>query len=273
MYAGTTFRHGSGRIVGVHQRIDKAARLTLNNLLDDKNEFPGIKKILHFEGKNGSDGLSLKGSFEDIPWHFIDPNNPDDKAMLVIIENHVQNLINSLKIGDTIKASFDAAWLAHAVTDGLTPVHHYPLGQKIEELFGKPHDERKSLKGKNVIKGKNRRDTLSKNWQYWGVGGVFTSHLSYEMGVASAISTENFDSITISESDINDLIKYGFSKIFIDSVNAIHKLNIHNRYIKNGWTVKLANETKRVLLPEIIKNVVLAWYCAVLASRKVENES
>lgn len=271
MYAGTTLRHGSGKIVGVHQRIDKVARRLLSELFSrgDKYYFPNIKNILYFEGKNGSDGLSLKKLFDDVPWHFIDPDNSDDKILVAIINDHIYNLAKSLRLKDEVKASFDAAWLAHAITDGLTPAHHYPLGQKIEELFGRPYYERKSLKGKNIIRGKNRRDTIIKNWQYWGAGGVMTSHLSYEMGVATAVSTASYDNLTINELN---LINIDFSKsykdYFFESLKKIHDLNMFSRYEKTRWTTKLAKETRDVLLPEIIKSVVVAWAFAVKTSRE-----
>jgi hypothetical protein len=72
MYSGTTFRRHSGRIVGVHQKIDRVARRNLNDLIQKSIKFPGIRSILHFEGKNGPDGLKLKHSKSDSPWNFID---------------------------------------------------------------------------------------------------------------------------------------------------------------------------------------------------------
>lgn len=267
MYAGTTFRRSSGRIVGVHQKIDRTARRSLNSLVSKSLRFPGIRSILHFEGKNGSDGLNLKGSSHDIPWHFIDPTNLNDRALLVIINDHIINLVESLKRQDGVKASFDAAWLAHAITDGLTPAHHYPLNDKIKELFGKSHSERHSLTDKNIIKGKNRRDTIAKNWEYWGAGGVFTAHLMYEMGVASAIATEKFGSFAIGQTDIDHMLEVGFEAFYIESVQKINSLNMYTDFTKTGWTVNLATETKQILVPEIIKMVVLAWYYAAVLSR------
>jgi hypothetical protein len=264
MYSGTTFRRGSGRIVGVHQKIDRVARRNLNKFVLKSLKFPGIRNILHFEGKNGPDGLSLKGSATDIPWHFIDPADPNDKALLIMINDHIYNLTEALKYKDNVRASFEAAWLAHAITDGLTPAHHYPLDDKIKELFGKTHNERRTLKDKNIIHGKNRRDTLSKNWEYWGAGGVFTAHLMYEMGVASTIAPEKFSEFSIKKSDIDYLIEVGFDVLYLESVQKIHNLNIYDNFTKSGWTVGLASETRTVLLPEIIRAVTLAWYQAAL---------
>jgi len=264
MYSGTTFRRGSGNIVGVHQKIDRSARRSLNYYINKSVKFPGIRSILSFEGKNGPDGLKLKGSTNDDPWHFINPANPSDDALIQTIDNHIYNLSIAIKSGDLVKASFDAAWLAHAITDGLTPAHHYALDEKIEELWGKSHSERKGMKDKGLIRGNSGIDTLSKNWQYWGAGGIFTAHLTYEMGVASAIATENYKDFYINQSDIDNLKQVGFRSMFLESVRMVYDLNIYDKYVKSGWTVALASETKEVLVPEIIKCVVLAWYEAVL---------
>ena len=105
-----------------------------------------------------------------------------------MIAGHIFNLRQALRANNTQRAAFEAAWLAHAVVDGLTPAHHYPLDDKIEELWGKPHDERLTIKDKNFIKGTSRRDTFAKNWEYWGAGGVFTAHFMFEWGVASVIA-------------------------------------------------------------------------------------
>ena len=36
---------------------------------------------------------------------------------------------------DKTRAAFEAAWLAHALTDGLTPAHHYPYQEAVSELM------------------------------------------------------------------------------------------------------------------------------------------
>ena len=267
MYSGTTFRRGSGRIVGVHQKIDRAARHTLDKHIKKSLKFPGIRSILHFEGKNGPDGLKLKGSKIDNPWHFINPANPDDHALIVMINDHIFNLSEALRDKNIVRASFEAAWMAHSITDGLTPAHHYALDDKIEELWGKTHDQRRGLKDRNIIRGINRRDTISKNWQYWGAGGVFTAHLLYEMGVASAIASEKFKTIELDSDDIKQLKAEGYESMFMKSLIKIHSLNIYDNFNKDGWNVNLAIETKNVLVPEIIKSVAMAWYQAILLSK------
>jgi hypothetical protein len=267
MYSGTTFRRGSGKIVGVHQKVDRIARRNLNNFIKKSLKFPGIRNILHFEGKNGPDGLKFKKSKQDNPWHFIDPSNPDDRALILIMDDHIFNLAEALKAKNSVRAAFEAAWLAHSITDGLTPAHHYALDEKIRELWGKSHNELISLRDKSIIRGKNRRDTISKNWQYWGSGGIFTAHLMYEMGVASSVAAGRVEPAEISETDIKRLSDGGFEVLFLESARKINNLNIYDSFNKSGWTVELATETKEVLLPEIIKSITLAWYQAAILSK------
>jgi len=260
MYAGTTFRRDSGRIIGVHQKIDRVARRHLKKHLPKTVIFPTISQILHFEGKNGPDGVKRKSPAKDEPRHFIDPSKPDDRALLGLIADHIFNLRQALKTDNTQRAAFEAAWLAHAVVDGLTPAHHYPLDDKIEELWGKPHHERVTIKDKNYIKGNNRRDTFAKNWEYWGAGGVFTAHFMFEWGVASVIAPEKFDASGPSDDDIARLERDGFESVFMAAVHKIDRMKMYDEFGKQGWTRSLADKTKKVLVPEIISLVCLAWY-------------
>lgn len=264
MYAGTTFRRDSGQIIGVHQKIDRVARRQLKKLIPRDTFFPMISQILHFEGNNGPDGIKRKSPSKDEPWHYIDPLNPDDKGLTVIINDHMVNLTTALSDKNEQRAAFEAAWLAHAVVDGLTPAHHYPLSDKIEELWGRPHTERLNKREKTIIKGINRRDTLSKNWQYWGIGGVFSAHLAFELGVASTITTQRFNEAYPSKHDIDLLKKDGFEVRFMYAVHKIYALGMYDRFGESGWTLRLANQTRKILIPEIIKIVCLAWYNAAM---------
>lgn len=270
MYAGTTLRRHSGKIVGVHQKIDRIARRGINKYLPKDVLFPDIKEILHFEGKNGPDAIRYMIPAIDKPWHFIDPAKADDRMLLVVIENHIVNLSDAIKSGDNVRASFECSWLAHSVVDGLTPSHHYPLHDKIEELWGKPRHEIESGKIKKIIHGKNRRDTLIKTWEYWGAGGVMTAHLMFELGVASAISAGSFKRVGATIDDIKHLHKYGFEAEFMKSLNFINDMKLYDKFGKTGWTRQLANKTKKVLIPEIVKVVMLAWYQALITAGVAE---
>lgn len=267
MYAGTTFRDKSGGFIGVHQKIDRVARIKLSDIIDDYY-FPDIKQILHFEGNNGPDGIKRKSPSVDEPWHFIDPTKPDDMKLRQMITDHIDNLSNALKTHDEKRASFEAAWLSHAVSDGLTPAHHFPLSDKIEQLWGRPKEDRLSVIDKNIIKGKNKRDTVSSNWEYWGAKGVFSTHVLFELGVASSIKTYKFSKLSLSKNLAEEIEKNGFDAYFTKKVQEIFALNMYERYWKSGWTNRIARETRQVLLPEIITAVSLAWYAAVLKANQ-----
>lgn len=263
MYAGTTFRRDSGRIVGVHQKIDRVSRRLLKHIIAKDDFFPTISEILHFEGVNGPDAIKRKSPSKDEPWHYIDPAKPEDRGLIDLINDHMTNLTVALRSGNDERAAFEAAWLAHAIVDGLTPAHHYPLSDKIEELWGRPHTERVTKREKTIIKGTNRRDTISKNWQYWGAGGVFSAHLAFELGVASTIAPHRFNDSGPSQSDISTLEKIGFEAVFMQSMHKIYYLRMYDEFGAMGWTRDLANQTRKVLIPEIIKIVCLAWYNAL----------
>ena len=262
MYSGTTFRHHSGNVVGVHQRIDRVAKRHLIHHIGHEPFFPSIKTILRFEGKNGPDGVKSKSPSQDEPWHYISPDAGPDDPLIHIITDHMHNLSKALKEKDEIRSGFEASWLAHAIVDGLTPAHHYPLAEKIEELWGKPHTERKSTRDKIIITSKKKRDMVAKNWQYWGTKGVFSLHWSFEWGVASSITLNQFKDIEVSEADFKKLEKEGFVAFFLDSVQKVHALGMYEEFAKTGWSVRLGNASRKKLIPIIMKNVCLAWYAA-----------
>lgn len=156
MYSGTTFRTKSGRLMGVHQRIDKVARRHIAPFVSRKIGFPTAKQILHFEGLNGPDGIKRKSPAKDEPWHYINPADPTDTALLDMIDEHINNLAKALQTKNIQRAAFEAAWMAHAITDGLTPAHHYPLEEKLEELRdGRGIETRTTAKEKILLPGKN----------------------------------------------------------------------------------------------------------------------
>ncbi len=268
MYSGTTFREKSGRILGVHQRIDRLARRNLTRHLPKGSKFPAINEILHFEGKNGPDGIKRKSPSEDEPWHHINPDDPNDSGLLTLIDNHIHNLAVALKSKNQERAAFEAGWLAHAVTDGLTPAHHANLADTIEELWGKSHTERTTIRDKAIIKGDGGIDTLKKNWRYWGGGGVFTAHYMFEWGIAMAMSPRFPDTTGANANDVIRLEQHGYQELFQESLRKVTSLHMYETFGAKGWTRELATQTNKELIPEIVKAVTLAWYQAVLLAEK-----
>lgn len=271
MYSGTTLRTKSGRVMGVHQRIDRLARRGLDDLTLKHSAFPGIRAILHFEGLNGPDGIKRKSPGQDEPWHYIDPSDPNDNALREMIEDHIVNLSEALAINNQTRAAFEAAWLAHAITDGLTPAHHYPLEEKLEELRGNESLEtRDSVLKKIFVPGKNKMALLRNNWEYWGAKGVMTTHFGFELGVATTISAARVKEIVPSISNITRVKEHGFIHVFDDALKHVAKLDLYDEYIKAGWTRRLARDTREKLVPEIVQTVSLAWYDAVLRAEEIK---
>ena len=269
MYAGTTYGKKSGRFMGVHQRIDKVARRCVTILLKKDEFFPLASEILHFEGNNGPDGIKRKSPSVDEPWHFIDPEKPEDTTVFEMIVDHQVNLARALKTKNHERAAFEAAWMAHAIVDGLTPAHHFPLADKIEELFGMPHHERSTVREKNIIKGENRRDTLSKNWQYWGKNGIFMNHFVFEFGVATAIVGKKFNKIVITDKDVKELQKKGYEHVFSQIMKEVLALRTYEEFTENGWSKQLRETVRVELVPLIVRAVVLGWSEALLINRGV----
>lgn len=251
-------------MAGVHQRIDRLASRNIRSLLPDDDSFPNIKQILHFEGNNGPDGIKRKSPSVDEPWHYIDPNNPNDRGLLDLINDHQQNLTQALRDNNQSRAAFEAAWLAHAIVDGLTPAHHYPLSDTIEKLWGKPKEQRLTVLQKNIIKGSSKRDSLDRNWQYWGAKGIFSTHVLFELGVASSMTTHRFAKAVPTEAQLDTLAKNGFSDLLVQAVHTIHDLDMYHEFWSYGWTTRLARDTRRILIPHITIMVTLAWYESIM---------
>lgn len=268
MYSGTTFRTKSGRVMGVHQKIDRVAYRHLLQKLPKRNPFPKLQPILHFEGLNGPDGIKRKSPAKDEPWHYIDPDNVEDRTLIGMIQDHIVNMAQAIKEKNDVRAAFEAAWMAHAVVDGLTPAHHYPLEEKIEELWGKPKEERLTIRDKNIIRGNGRRDTLSKNWQYWGAKGVFTSHFMFEWGIASSIAPLRFEEIGLEKDDYKRMETEDYEMVYKEILHDVAAMKMYEEFIKLGWNRHLAKEARDKLLPEIIRAVVLGWYKALLLAKK-----
>lgn len=223
--------------------------------------FPVIRDILHFEGSRGPDGIKMKSPGRDEPWHFIDPQTmtADDKLFHAIAD-HSANLTDALLSENHIRAAFEAAWLAHAVTDGLTPAHHEPLDEQVKELRASDHRKDKFRSRIIMTGGGSRKQFVQNNWQYWGAKGIMTNHALFEAGVASTAKPLRFTDAALGAHDIDDLKRRGFKSLYMAMIRDIDALAMYEEFKKNGWTHKLARQTSHTLLPTIICAVTLAWY-------------
>ena len=268
MYSGTTLTTKSGRVMGAHQKIDRVARRNLRTLGLTPKHFPPSKRILHFEGKNGPDGIKRKSPAVNEPWHYFNPFDDDDTALIDLIESHYNILVDALKQKEAERSSFEAAWLAHAIVDGLTPAHHYPYEEKLNELRGEGIETRTTIKDKLVLPGETRREQVKNNWKMWGPKGLMTTHGLFEFGIAALIAPLSFTESLPSKEDIQRMQELGVGEYFKQTAREIAVLDLYHRYYKRGWTTKLSMDVRKKLLPSIIKTVTLAWYTANLEARK-----
>lgn len=267
MYSGTTFRTKSGRVMGVHQKIDRIAHRHIVKRIPKAVPFPSLHGILHFEGLNGPDGIKRKSPGKDEPWHYIDPSDAEDRTILDMINSHIENMAEALKQKNEERASFEAAWMAHAIVDGLTPAHHYPLEEKLEELRGgEGLETRRTTKDKLLLPGKTRRIQLRNNWEFWGAKGVMTTHLAFELGVATAIAPLRFDDTFPTDADFIAIEERGFEAVYRDMLRQVADMKMYENFTRTGWSRQLARETRNTLVPYIVRAVTLAWYQALIRS-------
>jgi hypothetical protein len=264
MYSGTTLTRYSGRVLGAHQKIDRVARKHLKRIVSDDTPFPGIRNILYFEGKNGPDAIKRKSPAQGEPWHYYDPFDEDDTQLLELIEEHFKLLVRELKAGNKERAAFEAAWLAHALVDGLTPAHHYPYEKKLIELRkGQPIETRTTIKEKLVMHGDTRREKLRNNWKMWGPKGLFTTHGLFEMGIATLIMPLTFSDAVLKPGDLARARDIGLIEWFKRTAREVAVLDMYERYYLKGWTPKLAYDVRHKLGPSIVQTVAVAWYLAL----------
>lgn len=262
MYAGSTLTRVSGNIIGAHQKIDRVSRKSLERLIPGI-EFPGIWSILHFEGSNGPDSIKRKSPAKNEPWHFIQPFDENDNQLIDTINDHYKGLVKALKSKNEVRASFEAAWLAHAMVDGLTPAHHYPYEEKLSELrSGEGLDTRSTIKRRLVMTGETRSHTMLNNWKMWGPKGLFTTHASFEFGIATLIAPLSFKEFIDPNIYIQSLENSDISNWYRSVAQEVAKLNLYDDFYRTGWTVKISNRVKKQLAPIIINAVTAAWYTA-----------
>lgn len=309
----------SGKLVGTHQKLDKCAVRLFWQLVPRQTRFPFEKDILYFEGSRGPDGLKRKSPGVDEPMHFIQPENDDGKLIQMILD-HQWNLRRALTERNMVRAAFEAAWMAHAITDGLTPAHHYPFLEATEDLisekefvkiFGAP------IKG--IMRGENWSETLQNNWLYWGAGGFMTKHIAFEYGCAVAAAGMSLEAMTpkVEKEEVvcgrgvggggrgvgggagcgrgarggalrnggsanagvvgrgvgagcgrgrgggRKVVRVDLKKEFYRSLEKIVVLDMYDRFLKSGWTTDLAQETRTILLPEIVRAITMGWLASL----------
>jgi hypothetical protein len=264
MYSGSTITSFSGRMLGAHQRIDRIARAQLEGLLP-LSTFPSASAILHFEGQNGPDAIKRKSPAKDEPWHYLQPFDIDDMQLIELIEGHYRQLVKALRVQDSVRSAFEAAWLAHAIVDGLTPAHHYPYEEKLVELAsGRGIDERTTVAKKLIMPGESTAHQMQNNWKMWGPKGLFTTHAAFEWGVAMLLAPLNFRKALVTADKLRDFNAKPLRQWYREEAQAIAHLELYDDFYKTGWTIPLARRVRRQLVPAIIQSVALVWYGAAV---------
>lgn len=263
MYSGSTLNAYSGRILGAHQKIDRVARRHLDRLLPHSH-FPDIKTILYFEGDNGPDGIKRKSPAKNEPWHYLQPFDLSDTQLLSLIEDHHRKLVVALKADDSVRAAFEAAWLAHAVVDGLTPAHHYPYEEKLVELrSGRGIEDRTTIGKKLIMPGQNPSRQLRNNWLMWGPKGLFTTHAAFEAGVAMLMAPLKKKLVLPQPDKISDFQSQTLTDWFRKQAQDIAGLELYDKFYRSGWTIPLARRVRNQLAPTLVQAVTLVWYGAL----------
>lgn len=270
MYSGTTLTPASGRILGAHQKFDRVARRHLRLLLaEDDHCFPKIREILRFEGRNGPDGIKRKSPAQHEPWHYVDPFDEADGDLHQMITEHYKLLVTALREENSAKAAFEAAWLAHALVDGLTPAHHYPYEAELQKLRGDESLEtRNTVMKKIIMPGARPSEQMKNNWKMWGPKGLLSTHGMFEFGVATIIAPLKMKRAFPNEQAIKEFQRIGIVKLFQQTAKEIGAMDLYLTYYKTGWTPKLARKIRRNLAPPIAQVITLAWYGAAIEARK-----
>jgi hypothetical protein len=254
-----------------HQKIDRVASRLLRELTNKRGIFPSAEDIIHFEGRRGPDATRLKKA-EDIeqPWHFMDPFNDLDNDLQQTIAGHYKHLVTALKNDNEPRAAFEAAWLAHALVDGLTPAHHYPYESELDILHGESRSERTKISQKFIAHGDTHRDTLRRSLKIIGPKGLLTTHTMFEAGAYMIMRPMRLRRALPTEDDIEQLRSMGLVKYFRLQAREVGALGMFDSYYSHGWTPKLARLVRRELAPRMVRIVVLAWYSALLDSGLVK---
>lgn len=266
MYSGFVTSKRVVKRLGIHQRFDMAAHRMVRPYLR-VGSFPELKNVLEFEGFNGPDGLKVKSPGHHEPSHLY---NPDDDSGEIprYLQNHYDLLVEALRKQDMIRAAFEASWLAHVVTDGLTPAHHYPLEEKVAELI--EHTKKKqTLRSKNLITGHGAVGNVKKNLELWGAKGHFSKHVGFEMGVMATLLLHPLRN-QLDAAQLAEARSLGPVKFFKDRAAHIASFRLYDRYLEKGWSAELAALVRRHLAPATVQAIGVIWLLAYLEAGQLE---
>lgn len=251
-------------IFHAHQKLDRVALKHLRQLLPADNAFPTFRQIARFEAGHGPDGAKLKRHSEtEQPWHFIDPHDAADSELNEQISFHYNELVAALRQRDQVGAAFQAAWLAHALVDGLTPAHHHPYEAELLKLRGgEPHHTRKGLVGRLYVQSDTLRQSVRRSVKLIGPKGLLTTHALFEAGAYAIIAPLKLRTGAPSSAEVEAVTQQGVLNMFQDLVREVAGFHIYDRFYARGWTQALSQDVKRELAPRMVRMITLAWYAA-----------
>jgi hypothetical protein len=255
MYSGFITPKTAIPRLGIHQRFDLAAYKMVQPYLPAS--FPKMKDIYHFEGYNGPDGIKVKSLGVNDPSHMYDPLT-DTGHVPRLINNHYQRMVQALKEDDTIRAAFDASWMAHYIGDGMTPAHHWPFDDAVHEAreltTALPSDatELRRL----MAKGRT-------SWALWGTKGHYTTHFNFEMGIAFALMVSPIKP-KFNEAVLVRAHRQGHQAFFKEQAREVAALNLYERFMKEGWNADIAAQVKNRIAPAAAATIGYIWLLAIL---------
>jgi hypothetical protein len=258
MYSGFITSKRTLAAVGVHQRFDTVAYRMVQPYLADQT-FPHLAQIIHFEGVNGPDGLKVKSPGQDEPSHLYDPT-VGTGPIPELIDRHYHQLVATIKEGDMVRGGFEAAWLAHFVCDGLTPAHHFPLDKHIAY-----HGSEKTKRGGYRVRvlGESPMNTIRRGWAMLGGKGLLTTHLNFEMGVATALIGQRIK-VALDAAKLATAQQLGPVAFFKLEAAEIAELNMYERFYHKGWSPEVARLVKTRLAPQTVQAIGIIWLLAYL---------
>lgn len=225
------------KTIGTHQKFDREAYRLIRPALK-QGIFPMRREVLQFEGMGGPDGLKFKGKYKGD--HLWDPIK-EIGHMPVWIEVHYNNLVEAIREGDRIKAAFEAGFMAHYLTDSLTPAHH--------------------LSWKEAEAEYENSSKLRKKWLYYGRKGLMSSHVAFEAGVSSTISFGRLK--TKFDTDLYERVQSdGIQAVVKQESRTIAEHQLYRKFLEKGWNVAIARAVKRVVVPRIPQLIAAAWLSA-----------
>ena len=259
MYSGFITHKRVIKRLGVHQRFDMAAYRMIQPYLPP-DRFPKLPEILHFEGYNGPDGLKIKSPGVAEPSHLYDPES-DTGEVPMHIRNHYDGLVSALLEQDRVRSAFEASWLAHYVCDGLTPAHHFPLEDRIQDLKD------------NELEALSRGDMATalarwrRRWGVWGAKGLLSTHFNFEMGIALTLLTNPMHD-ELNQRALAQAKRLGPVDFFKLEAREVAQLNLYDRFYEQGWTADLARTLKNVVAPRAASAIAIIWLLAVLEAEQ-----